>query len=197
MNPSDRKDPLIHPWQTLQDEEIADCRIFSVRSVTRASPTGEAKGNFFYIASADWVNVVALSADGRLVLIRQFRHGSDEITLEIPGGIIDEGESPTEAARRELLEETGFAAEKLEVIGRVRSNPAIISNWTWTVLATGLGAAASATMFDEHEEISVELIDVHEIDEKLRNGEITHALVVGAIMWYRLYQQRQVTSGDI
>lgn len=189
MNSSESPDSAVQPWRTLEDKEIADCRIFSVRRVHRASPRSGIEGDFYYIEAADWVNVVALNAEGQLVLIRQYRHATDEITLEIPGGIIDEGESPTEAARRELLEETGFTAEKLEVIGRVRSNPAIISNWTWTVLATGLDHGGT-TLFDEHEDISMEFLDLHDVDEKLRNGEITHALVVDAFMWYRLYRQK-------
>jgi 8-oxo-dGTP pyrophosphatase MutT (NUDIX family) len=176
----------VQPWETLGREESLDCRIFTVEKIDRQSPDGSKRGDFYIIDSKDWVNVVAITVEGELVLIRQYRHGSDELTLEIPGGILDEGESPIDAARRELLEETGYEAQELQVIGRVRPNPAFLTNWAYTVLATGV-RITSEVAFDEHEEIDVEVVPLKQLDDLLRSGAITHALVIDALMWFRLH----------
>lgn len=172
-------------WETLARENVLSSRIFTVEKVRRRSRESGTTGEFYLIDSNDWVNIVALTDDGEVVLIRQFRHGSGDITLEIPGGILDSGESPLQAAQRELLEETGYHCDHVELIGRVRSNPALFNNWTYTVLATGL--RPGPTRFDEHEEITVELCPIGRIDEMLCGGKITHALVVAAFQWYRLH----------
>lgn len=185
----------VEPWQGLEDDEVADCHIFTVRKVKRRSPASGKESAFFYIDSNDWVNVVALTESQEIVLIRQYRHGADEITLEIPGGILDKGESAVDAARRELREETGYEPAECIEIGRVRPNPAIMNNWAYTVLATGMPAPGQAS-FDEHEEIDVELWPVDRIDELLRSGAITHALVIDALMWYKLYRQGSIEESQ-
>jgi 8-oxo-dGTP pyrophosphatase MutT (NUDIX family) len=178
----------VKPWDTESTEKIADCRIFTVEKVRRRNPQSGDVGEFYSIASRDWVNVVAVTVEQQLVLVRQFRHGTEEITLEIPGGIVDPGETPVDAARRELLEETGYSPRQMVEIGRVRSNPAIIDNWTYTALAVDCVASAEMSL-DDHEEIEIELQPVSAIDQLVASGAITHALVIDALNWYRLYMR--------
>ena len=172
----------IRPWQTLGATTLTDTPIFSVKLVERCSPHGD-EAKFFLADMPDWVNVVAITHDEKLVMIRQYRHGTDSITLEIPGGIVDEGESYLEAARRELVEETGYEAEEFVQIGVVEPNPAFQNNRCATVVAYGARDTGEQN-FDEHEEIAVELYDLEEVEIFIREGAITHALVVAGIYHY-------------
>ena len=173
----------IEEWKTLGVEQVADCRIFHVDRYRRQSPLSGRVGEFHTIGSPDWVNIVALTEDEQLLMIRQYRHGIDQIILEIPGGMMDAGESPEEAGARELREETGYDADIVQVIGCAHSNPALFDNRSYTVLATGARPVAAPSL-DEHEEIAVELYSLGQVDQMVREGEITHALVLNALLWF-------------
>ena len=172
-------------WEVVETEELQQCKVFAVtRSMTRSPLSGEVHP-FFRIEAGDWVNVVPITADDELVLVRQYRHGSREITLEIPGGIVDPGETPAEAAARELLEETGYRAERVEPLGHVNPNPALFENRCPTFLAPEVVRVAEIQN-TQLEETSVELVPMAEIPDQLRRGIIDHALVVAALYWYAL-----------
>jgi len=131
------------------------------------------------LAAPDWVNVVPLLDDGRVVMVRQWRFGIAAPTLEIPGGLVDPGETAATAAARELREETGYAAASVRRIGEVTPNPAILANRCASFLATGL-ERVGAPQSDLEEEMTVELVPLADVPRRVRAGEIHHALVVAA-----------------
>jgi len=133
----------------------------------------------------EWVNVVAVTPKEEIVLIRQFRHGTRAVTLEIPGGMVDPGETPLEAARRELLEETGYGTENRRLLGTVHPNPAIQDNSCYTYLATG-AVKISEQQTEGTEDIEVFTAPVSETDKMVLEGNITHSLVIAALYWYSL-----------
>jgi 8-oxo-dGTP pyrophosphatase MutT (NUDIX family) len=131
------------------------------------------------LAAPDWVNVIPLLPDGRVVMVRQWRFGIAAPTLEIPGGIVDPGETPAFAAERELREETGYRTAALRQLGEVTPNPAILANRCATFLATGL-ERVGVPQSDLDEELTVELVPLDEVPLRVRRGEIHHALVIAA-----------------
>ena len=166
-------------WRRVRSERVADCRVFRVRRDISASPRGGAEHDFYVVEAGDWINVVPLTDAGEVVMIEQYRHGSEEVTLEIPGGMVDEGESPIEAAARELVEETGYAADEIVRLGRTRPNPAIHDNWLHTFLARGARFDREPE-FDRTEHCAVRLVPLEDVPALIAEGFITHALVVVA-----------------
>ena len=164
-------------WRRKASEQIADCRVFKVREDSCERDIGQSQHTFFVIESPDWVNVIALDAENEVVLIEQFRHGTEEIILEIPGGMIDAGEAPETAARRELLEETGFASDEFVYLGKSRPNPAIQNNWIYHFAALNC-RKNQETAFDEHESVVTKLVSLDEIPKLIESEQITHSLVL-------------------
>ena len=166
-------------WQRRGTERMADCRVFTVRKDTSVSPRDGREHDFFVIEAPDWINVIPLTDDGRVVLVEQYRHGTGELSLEIPGGMVDPGESPEETAARELLEETGYGGGALTLVGRTRPNPAIQNNWLHTYVARGVRFRAEP-VFDGTEQTVVRLVALEEVPRLIREGAVTHSLVVAA-----------------
>ena len=174
-------------WPEIEREPLADCRVFSVSRSRARSPHGGGEHDFYRIDASDWVNVVPLTPDGQVVMVRQYRHGSRAVTLEIPGGIVDPGETPAEAARRELLEETGYRAAGLEPTGGVNPNPALFGNRVHSFAAFDARPEREIRN-GPTERTSVELLPLAGVDAALRAGRIDSALVVAAFHWLRLYR---------
>lgn len=171
-------------WETVSRTEEADCRIFSVIRKRCRHPVRKKEADFYVLESTDWVNTVAVTTDGRMVLVEQFRYGTEALSLEIPGGVMDLGEDPIEAAERELGEETGFVGKRTRLLGAVRPNPAIQSNQCHIVLIEGAEQLVS-TDWDENEEIALSLPTVDEVYRMAYSGRITHALTLNALLLYQ------------
>ncbi|MEN8184666.1 MAG: NUDIX hydrolase, partial [Myxococcota bacterium] len=170
-------------------EAVEDCKVFQVRRVHARSPHTGRVHPFYRLESSDWVNVVPLTAEGQVVMVRQFRHGARAVTLEIPGGIVDPGESPAEAAARELLEETGYGRGLLEPLGSLNPNPALFGNRVYSFVARGVERVGEVAN-TEFEETAVQLVPWREVPGLVQAGEVDHALVIAAFHWLALAGER-------
>jgi len=173
-------------WIKLGSRQIYQNRILSLREDRYHFVPNAIEKDFTVFEFKDWVNVIPVTSDNKIVMIKQFRHGTDSVTLEIPGGLIDdEDENPTTAALREMEEETGYFSDKLIHIGTVEPNPAIQTNRCHTFLAEN-AYLKSPQNFDPTELIEIELIDKDEVLKMIRKGFVTHGLVVAAFAFYML-----------
>jgi ADP-ribose pyrophosphatase len=182
---------IIRPWPIHSSEPVADMRIFQVRRDHTISPRNGARRDVAVVDTLDWVNIIALTAEREVVCVRQYRHGTRQITLEIPGGIVQHGEDPGAAGARELGEETGYAGEGLTRLGVVEPNPAFLTNRCHTYLVTGARRVGDQQL-DEGEDIEVVLLPLAQVPAAIADGRITHALVVCAFWWLA---SRRVVAG--
>jgi ADP-ribose pyrophosphatase len=156
----------------------------------KVSPRTGAEHDFFVIESPNWVNVIALTPDGQVVMVEQFRQGSETVELEIPGGVVDAGDaSPEATACRELLEETGYQGEQAQIIGHVFPNPAIMRNTCFTVFARHCHHIAPVHL-DASEDIAVKLVPLGQVPEFVASGRIRHALMVAALYQFDLWWKK-------
>lgn len=186
---------MIERWDKVESALRGDYRVFRVREDVARSPESGIGYSFFVVESNDWMNVIPITEDGRIVCVRQYRHGTEEISLEIPGGIVDDGESTIEAARRELLEETGYAAEEMVEIGVVAPNPAIQNNRCHSFLAKNARPVREQKL-DATEEIHVVLVDPADVPGLIAAGTISHALVVAAFYLWEMDAARDGSEGE-
>ncbi len=177
-------------WRVLEEEHLQHCKVFDVHKATMESPLTGEPHPFYRIESPPWVNIVALTEAEELVLIRQFRHGSRVVTLEIPGGLVDPGETPEFAGGRELLEETGYRAGRLESLGSLNPNPALFANRVHMQVALDC-VQEQEIQNTSTEHTMVELLPLAELPAVLREGGIDHALVVAALYAFDLWRREQ------
>ena len=171
----------VRPWKTIATTPIADHRIFRIRSDRKINPRTGTEHDLYAIECVNWVNVVDVTRGGQLVVIDQFRHGTNTVEMEIPGGMMDADESdPVAAGLRELREETGYEGESARIIGSVFPNPAIQTNTCYTVLVENC-ERRHPVEFDDGEDLVARLIPVTEVPSLLASGRIRHALVVAAL----------------
>jgi len=177
-------------WKRLSSRLLYDFKILRVLEDVVADPRDGSEHPRVVIESPDWVNVIPLTPEGKVALIRQFRFGIWSTTLEIPGGIVERGENPERAAARELEEETGYRPHEVILLGSVHPNPAIQTNRAYSYLALDCEKVHAGKQ-DVGEDIAVELFDRSAIPKLITSGQITHALVVVAFFLERLRADAQ------
>ena len=172
----------------MDERGLATTRVLELRSVRYRHPKRGTERDFVVIVPPEWVNVVAVTPDERIVLVRQFRFGIDDFSLEIPGGVVEPGEDPVAAGTRELREETGFRGPRARLLASVHPNPAIQRNRCHLILVEGVECGESLD-WDEDEEISVVTAPVAEVLDWARTGRISHSLTLCGLFhfegWWR------------
>jgi ADP-ribose pyrophosphatase len=182
---------MIKTWKTVSSKPVGDFRIFNIRSDHKISPRTGEEHDFFVINSVNWVNIIALTPENQLVMVEQYRHGSDTVELEVPGGMIDATDaSPIETAERELREETGYEGTNGKIIGQTFPNPAIMSNTCYIVLLENCRLKHGVT-FDAAEDLITRLVPVADLPDLVASGKIAHSLVVVALYHFDLWRKRQ------
>ena len=179
-------------WTTSTSRVVAENPFLTLEEHTRHEEGTGKNGDFYIVHAPNWANIIALTENNEVVLVEQFRQGSDRIELEIPGGIINSDEAPDDSIIRELVEETGYQPSESSVfkrLGFVLPNPAFINNVCYSYLLTNVRPTGT-THFDEHENIRVRLIPLNDIDRLIRDGQIQHALVIAAFYWLRLCNEQ-------
>ncbi len=174
---------MIKRWKCIQSKSTHSFRVFSIRTDRTISPRTGEKHDFYIIESNDWVNIIPLTVNHEVVMIQQYRHGSREVTLEIPGGLVETADTPRKAAARELAEETGYRAKKWTKIGVVNPNPALFNNRCYTFLAEDIREVSEPSP-DQTEDIEVVLIPLSKIPGFILEGKIDHAMVIIAFTHY-------------
>ena len=179
----ENKDETSGGWEISPDRVLLETPIMAIRAGSVLCRRSGRRREFYRFDIPDWVNIVAVTPERDIVLIRQFRYGSNRIELEIPGGTINFGEDPVAAGCRELLEETGYAGDRARIIGRVCPNPAIQGNYCYTVLVEDARKVSEPTL-DEMEDIETVSMAEKEVRVLMKAGEIEHGLVLNALMFY-------------
>ena len=186
MHHNDQDTGIAH-WHTVQEDVSHDWKVLRMRSVSRVHAVDGRQGRFTIADAPAWVNIIPVTPAGEIVCVRQFRHGTAEITTEIPGGIVEHGEDPRVAAERECREETGFAAEgEAILLGTVEPNPAFMSNACYTYLWMGC-TKRGPQQLDANEDIDVAVVSFDAFVSMVRNGHVRHSLVLSALALYVLH----------
>ena len=177
-------------WKTLKLVSSIDLKIFTANWIKRENPKTKSTSNFVVLDSKDWVNIIPITTDNKIVMIQQYRQGIDEITLEIPGGLVEPGEEPSAAAMRECIEETGYHSPEPAVpLGIIHPNPAFLNNSCYTFLWQNVEKKFE-THFDRNEDIEILLVEEQKLLNLIRSRVITHSIVLNAFLFYFLYKQK-------
>lgn len=175
---------MVKKWETVDRRSGHEYRIFRTDLVQRRHPENDHISEFVVVHPHAWVNILPITKENEVVMIHQYRHGIDDVTLEIPGGMVEVGEDPCDAGMRECSEETGFeSAERAELLGVVQPNPAFLSNECFSFVWRNC-TPAGVQRLDRNEDIAVETVPLERIPDLIRSGRIGHSLVLNAFMLY-------------
>ncbi len=173
----------IQKWQTLSAEYLIKRPWLTARRDVVRLPDGRINDEYYVLEYPSWVNVIAVTTDGRFVMVEQYRHGLDDVFVELCGGVVEEGEDPETAARRELLEETGYSGGQWRLLNKIAQNPSTANNYTYCYLAVGVEHTATQHL-DPTEDIAVRILSEEEVLSMLQNDEIKQALMVAPLWHY-------------
>lgn len=168
-------------WELLSSERMVETPYFTLRADRLRLPDGTVKDPYYILERPDAAIVFPLTESGDVILVRQYRPAIEMVELGLPAGLVEEGEEPLSAARRELLEETGYAGGKWEPLGAVASSPSLKDNWAYLYLACGVERSASLSP-DEYERLEVVTVPVGELMEKIASGEVVSSSGIAAIL---------------
>ena len=171
-------------WQVKSSRCIFDSPIVNLKVKLSVNPRNGHENEYYLAEFPNWANVIALTSDRQLVLIRHYRHGTAQLEVEIPGGCIEKGEAPLTAAIRELKEETGYTGQKPILLGRVSPNPSFQDNYCYTYLVENAVLSDQQEM-DDGEDIEVFTYPLTEIDTLIENGELSNSMVIAALYLLR------------
>lgn len=177
---------MIQKWETISKTFKDNLKIFNVELVNRKHPDLNKTGEFVVLDSPDWVNIIPITDDKKIVFVKQYRHGTDDITLEVPGGLIEKGEDPRKAAERECIEETGYTGPDLPIlIGKNSPNPAFQTNSCYSYVWFNCKNTFEQTL-DMNEDIETVELRFDEVKQFILQGKINHSIVLTALFFYSL-----------
>ncbi|HEV7331137.1 MAG TPA: NUDIX hydrolase [Flavisolibacter sp.] len=169
-------------WKVLESTYLFKQPWLTVRKDKCETPGGKIIPSFYVMEYPEWANAFCLTKDGRVVMVKQYRHGLGQESIELPGGVVDEGESIEEGVKRELLEETGYRFENVEFLGKISANPSTTNNMMHMFLATG-GEKVAEQNLDEEEEVEVVHMTIDDVKQLLREKKIVQSLHVNCIFY--------------
>ena len=173
----------IQKWRTLSSEYLIRRPWLTARRDCVRLPDGRINDEYYLLEYPDWVNVIAVTTEGLFVMIEQYRHGIDEVITELCAGVVEAGEETEAAARRELLEETGYSGGRWRLLNVICQNPSTCNNFTYCYLAEGV-TLTSPQMLDATEDIAVRLMTEREIRNLLLNDGMKQALMATPLWHY-------------
>ena len=180
---------MVDKWKKIRSKKIFGNKIFGFREDLVVSPKTKKEHPVWAMDVPDWINIIPITSEGKVIFIKQYRFGTEEVTLEIPGGMVEKNEDPKLAAIREMTEETGYTSNDVHPIGVVTPNPALMTNKTFSYVALNVEKTEEQNL-DTMEDIEVLEIELDEVKGLIKTGAINHALVVSAFYFLNEFKQK-------